>query len=422
MQTPLKRKEVPIYKNKSFLLLWLGNAISSIGSAFYSMTIMWIVFTANKSSLESAFVIIAMITAQMIVSPVAGVFADRYNRKAILFFTHIASCAVVLLILAIYLSTHHISLYIAILSTFLLNVLTTFLGPTEASVLPEIVGKENYAKYYGQFMAVNQLSRLIGNGLAGFMIVWLGATFSIVLNACTFLFVAICILSAKIPTHSNSTQTIPPEKTTWVQDMKDGWHYIQLYPYIKGLIFIAFIVNIGAGLLNPIFPALAYKITGGPESLGIINMGYMIGGIISGFVAGYIGKKLQKGLLLSGSIFLSAFAMVGLAFSLSIWTVVLCMFIISFSLTLFSIIDETITVLLVEQKYRGRIDGLASTIITSTMPLTILFSGWIADMYGVTLLILLGSLFFFVGSGIALKNPHIRNVSIETKIHEKALS
>ncbi|PFV82752.1 MFS transporter [Bacillus sp. AFS059628] len=422
MQTPLKRKEVPIYKNKSFLLLWLGNAISSIGSAFYSMTIMWIVFTANKSSLESAFVIIAMITAQMIVSPVAGVFADRYNRKAILFFTHIASCAVVLLILAIYLSTHHISLYIAILSTFLLNVLTTFLGPTEASVLPEIVGKENYAKYYGQFMAVNQLSRLIGNGLAGFMIVWLGATFSIVLNACTFLFVAICILSAKIPTHSNSTQTIPPEKTTWVQDMKDGWHYIQLYPYIKGLIFIAFIVNIGAGLLNPIFPALAYKITGGPESLGIINMGYMIGGIISGFVAGYIGKKLQKGLLLSGSIFLSAFAMVGLAFSLSIWTVVLCMFIISFSLTLFSIIDETITVLLVEQKYRGRIDGLASTIITSTMPLTMLFSGWIADMYGVTLLILLGSLFFFVGSGIALKNPHIRNVSIETKIHEKALS
>ncbi|MES5953385.1 MFS transporter [Bacillus fungorum] len=422
MQTPLKRKEVPIYKNKSFLLLWLGNAISSIGSAFYSMTIMWIVFTANKSSLESAFVIIAMITAQMIVSPVAGVFADRYNRKAILFFTHIASCAVVLLILAIYLSTHHISLYIAILSTFLLNVLTTFLGPTEASVLPEIVGKENYAKYYGQFMAVNQLSRLIGNGLAGFMIVWLGATFSIVLNACTFLFVAICILSAKIPTHSNSTQTIPPEKTTWVQDMRDGWHYIQLYPYIKGLIFIAFIVNIGAGLLNPIFPALAYKITGGPESLGIINMGYMIGGIISGFVAGYIGKKLQKGLLLSGSIFLSAFAMVGLAFSLSIWTVVLCMFIISFSLTLFSIIDETITVLLVEQKYRGRIDGLASTIITSTMPLTMLFSGWIADMYGVTLLILLGSLFFFVGSGIALKNPHIRNVSIETKIHEKALS
>ncbi|MGE6346235.1 MFS transporter [Bacillus mycoides] len=422
MQTPPNRKEVPVYKNKSFLLLWLGNAVSSIGSAFYSMTIMWIVFTANKSSLESAFVIIAMITAQMIVSPIAGVFADRYNRKAILFFTHIASCAVVLLILAIYLSTHHISLYIAILSTFLLNVLTTFLGPTEASVLPEIVGKENYAKYYGQFMAVNQLSRLIGNGLAGFMIVWLGATFSIVLNACTFLFVAICILSAKIPTHSNSTQTIPQEKTTWMQDMKDGWHYIQLYPYIKGLIFIAFIVNIGAGLLNPIFPALAYKITGGPESLGIINMGYMIGGIISGFVAGYIGKKFQKGLLLSGSIFLSAFAMVGLAFSLSIWTVILCMLTLSFSLTLFSIIDETITVLLVEQSYRGRIDGLASTIITSTMPFTMLFSGWLADMYGVTLLILLGSLFFFIGSGIALKNPHIRNVSIKTKIDEKALS
>jgi len=401
MQTSLKRKDVPIYKNKSFLLLWLGNAISSIGSAFYSMTIMWIVFTANKSSLESAFVIIAMITAQMIVSPVAGVFADRYNRKAILFF---------------------ISLYIAILSTFLLNVLTTFLGPTEASVLPEIVGKENYAKYYGQFMAVNQLSRLIGNGLAGFMVVWLGATFSIILNACTFLFVAICVLLAKIPAHPISSQTISKEKTTWIQDMKDGWHYIQIYPYIKGLIFIAFIVNIGAGLLNPVFPALAYKITGGPESLGMINMSYMIGGIISGFVAGYIGRKFKKGLLLSGSIFLSAFAMVGLAFSLSIWTVMLCMLALSFSLTLFSIIDETITVLLVEQKYRGRIDGLASTIITSTMPFTMLFSGWLADMYGVTLLILLGSLFFFIGSGIALKNPHIRNVSIEKKIHEKVLS
>ncbi|SCB02535.1 Uncharacterized protein BWINRA5_06013 [Bacillus mycoides] len=422
MQTPLKRKEVPIYKNKSFLLLWLGNAVSSIGSAFYSMTIMWIVFTANKSSLESAFVIIAMITAQIIVSPFAGVFADRYNRKAILFFTHIASCTVVLLILAIYLSTHHISLYIAILSTFLLNVLTTFLGPTEASVLPEIVGKENYAKYYGQFMAVNQLSRLIGNGLAGFMVVWLGATFSIILNACTFLFVAICVLLAKIPAHSISQQTHSKEKTNWIQDMKDGWHYIQIHPYIKGLIFIAFIVNIGAGLLNPIFPALAYKITGGPESLGMINMSYMIGGIISGFIAGYIGKRFQKGIILSGSIFLSAFAMVGLAFSLSIWTVLICMLTISFSLTLFTIIDETITVLLVNQSYRGRIDGLASTIITSTMPFTMLFSGWLADMYGVTLLILLGSLFFFLGAGIALKNPHIRNVSIEKTVNEKALS
>lgn len=418
MNNNVVRQEIPIYKNISFLLLWLGNAVSSIGSAFYSMTIMWIVFTTNRSTLDSAFVLIAMMVAQMIISPIAGVFADRYNRKAILFLTHIASCIVVLCILAIYLSTHQISLYIAILSTFLLNVLTTFLGPTEASVLPEIVGKENYAKYYGQFKAVNQTAHLIGHGLAGFMVVWLGATFSITLNAFTFLFVAICVMLAKIPAHSGQHQTISKERVNWIQDIKEGWRYIHAYPYIKGLIFIGFIVNIGAGLLNPIFPALAYKITGGPESLGIMSMCYTIGGIISGFLAGYIGKRLKKGFLLSGSIFLSAFAMVGLALSMSIWTVLCFLFIISFFLTLFMVIDETITVLLVDQSYRGRIDGLAGTILTSSMPITMLLSGWLADAYGITLLILLGSIFFFLGAGIAFKNPHIRNVSIETKATE----
>ena len=84
-----------LFRNRSFVLLWSGQSASVFGDAFFNLAVMWVVWTETQSTLQTAIVQAVWHIPDVLFAPVAGVLADRWDRKAIMVTTNVAAAAVV---------------------------------------------------------------------------------------------------------------------------------------------------------------------------------------------------------------------------------------------------------------------------------------------------------------------------------------
>src|SRR5690606_23173491 len=142
---PKNNKEVykSLFRNKTLILLWSGKFISIIGDRFFDIAVMWVVYAQSQSVLQSALVVVAFHLFTVLMSPIAGVVPDRLDRKTIMCSFNLLAALIVGITVVLFSILGYFLLLVAIISILLLNAMTTFINPAEASVMPEIVGKEH---------------------------------------------------------------------------------------------------------------------------------------------------------------------------------------------------------------------------------------------------------------------------------------
>ena len=84
-----------LFRNRSFVLLWSGQTVSVFGDAFFNLAVMWVVWAETQSTLQTAIIQAIWHLPDVIFAPLAGVLADRWDRKAIMVTTSLAAAAVV---------------------------------------------------------------------------------------------------------------------------------------------------------------------------------------------------------------------------------------------------------------------------------------------------------------------------------------
>ncbi len=97
--TTIETRERPstfaVFRNRSFTFLWLGQLVSTIGSALTSLAASIVVFRLTGSALSVGLMLIATSAPTLILGLIAGVFVDRYDRKRIMIIADIARAVVV---------------------------------------------------------------------------------------------------------------------------------------------------------------------------------------------------------------------------------------------------------------------------------------------------------------------------------------
>ena len=147
-------KYIELIKNRTLVLLWSGQTISDIGDAFFNLALMWMVFTNTNSILQTALVSVFWHISDILFSPIAGILADKFDRKRIMIVSNFLAFILVG-ILAIYtFSVQYIEPLIIYISILALNCLTAFMTPLRSSVLPDIVGKELLTTASGIFTSL----------------------------------------------------------------------------------------------------------------------------------------------------------------------------------------------------------------------------------------------------------------------------
>ena len=404
-----------LFRNRSFVLLWSGQSTSVFGDAFFNLTVMWVVWSETQSTLQTAIVQAVWHVPDALFAPLAGVLADRWDRKAIMVTTNIAAAAVVGAVVVVIVVVGHLSPVIAFVAIFKLNSLTAFLNPARAAVMPSVVGRDLLTTAQGLFSTARETMSLVGSAAAGLVIAAASAAWALVIDAASFLLVSLCIMAARIPgraTPPSGEARLRFSVSSVALDLRDGWRTASALPVVRALLWLGVLINV-VSFIGPLWPALVQvRLGGGAASYGALLAVGVAGGMLGGLLAGPLERRLGAGRVTALGWGLAGSCTVGIAASVWVAVTAVLEFMATFGIVIAAVASSAIMITSVREEYRGRVFGIVRGLGVALIPASALTGGWIAEFVEVWIMFAAGGVFMLTLGLAAYATPHVRAARI----------
>ena len=192
------RRPVTRLWNKSFVLLWQGMMVSALGDLIYFVALGFWVLEKTGSTTYMGVLMGSGAFTSLLVTPIAGVLADRLSRKRLIVGMDTLRGVVVCAVGAVALSGH-LQPWMLLLAGILAKGADAFFTPAVNAALPDMVPPD---KLTGGFSAINAgraVTNAVGNPLAGTMLTILGAPLMFLVDGCIYLLSALTEAFIYIP-------------------------------------------------------------------------------------------------------------------------------------------------------------------------------------------------------------------------------
>ena len=290
-----------LFRNRSFLALWLGQTVSFIGDYFYWLAIPIMVEKLTGSALQVGLSVMASALPMLVLGPVAGVFVDRWDRKRTMIIADLLRSGLVLFCLLVR-TPDQVWIYYVV--AFLMSCVSRFFFPSQNAALPLIVtDRDDLLAANGLMQIVQTAGLLIGPALAGFSIGIWGEQVAFVADSATFLVSAAAILTMTVPRTTpghGQRRTTRGELTAVVAEIREGVVYLFGNRTMVGVLLCLAVVQLGLGAINVVWVPFMRRVFGmGAEGLGAVDaaqgVGMALGGLALGAVAGRFRRKQLAG-------------------------------------------------------------------------------------------------------------------------------
>ncbi|MFB7865787.1 MFS transporter [Streptomyces sp. NPDC056069] len=360
--------------------LWASSAVSALGDGMRltALPLLAVSYTTDPQLLS---LVTVAGTLPLLASPLAGIAADRWNRKRLLVTVDLFRFVLIgLLGLAVLADLVGLVLICAV--ALLLGVCEVFFVVTAQSFLPQVVRKDRMTAAYGRQHAAQLVCRdSVGQPVGGLLFA-VGMALPFVLDAASFLGGVLLLLAvrpAAIP------RTAAPGATPgWGAMIKDGYRYLRgerLLLTLAGMLGTInfFVAGMSAVLVLYVLDRLGLR----PGAYGFFLAAGALGGVLGGTLAARARTRFGlfpaalAGLVLTGA---SAFLLGVTATPVFAGAAFLLM-------TFGAVIYQTLTVSFrqtaVPPEVLGRVNGVYRLFGTGTAPLGALLAGFVADRFGV---------------------------------------
>lgn len=219
-----------LWRHRDFQLLWAGHTVSMLGSQITLVALpLLAALTLGATPAQMAVLQALQYAPPTLASLFAGVLVDRVRRRPLMIITDLLSAALLLLLpLGIGLGWLRLEVLYAV--ALLLGVLGVFYGLADQAFLPTLVPRGLLPAANGALATSSSTTRIVGPGLAGIMIQWLGAPLALVLDAASFVLSALTALFIRTP----ETAPVPSggAESVW-RDIAEGVTTIVRNPYLR---------------------------------------------------------------------------------------------------------------------------------------------------------------------------------------------
>ncbi len=290
-----------LFRNRSFVALWLGQTISFVGDYFQWLAIPILVERMTGSSLLVGLAVISNALPMLVLGPVAGVFVDRWDRKRTMVVADVLRGLLVLLCLVVR-TPDQVWIYYVV--GFLMSCVSRFFFPSQNAVLPLIVpNRDDLLAANGLMQIVQTVGLLVGPALAGFSIGLWGERVAFVVNSVTFAVSAVAILTMTVPRTTFGRRAVEGAggelSAVWAE-LREGVVYLFGNRVMVGVLLCMGTVQLGLGAINVLWVPFMQRTFGlGPEGLGAVDaaqgLGMVGGGLALGFVAARFSKRNLAG-------------------------------------------------------------------------------------------------------------------------------
>ena len=300
-----------------FRALWLAQVISLTGDWFNTIASVIIVNRYTASGLALGGLFIARALPPFLLGPVAGVFADRFDRRKVLILSDVLRSAIVLCFLLI---DGPEDLWLLYVLTVLQFSVSAFFEPARAALVPGLVENDELLKANTLASITWSAMLTLGGAIGGLTASLFGVQVSLIVDAATFLVSAALLLS--IPGQFQAA-TVHALESGW-QNFVDGMNYVRKDLDVGLLTLVKALGQVGSfDIIAALYAAHVFREgQEGATTLGLMFTAFGVGAVLGPLISNRFGDSSAiwlRGAILAGFVCMPlAWLVVGIAPSLPI--------------------------------------------------------------------------------------------------------
>ena len=364
---------------RGFTILWLGQVVSLLGSAmtWFAFTI-WAWEKTGKASALATISFFAFLPA-VLLTPLAGAFVDRWNRKLVMLLSDFAAALGTLAIFLIY-TFGDLQIWHIYLVSILAGFFTAFQYPAYAAAVTTMLSKEDYTRAEGMLGSARALSGILAPIFAAALLSPIGLNGIMLIDIGTFLFAFGTLLFIHIPQPIQTETGLQSRGTLW-QEIVFGFRYIKERQSLRSLtilfMFAGIFLAIGATLMAPLVLSLTRN---SETALATVQSMGAVGGVAGGVLLSLWGgtkRRIHNVLVGGAGACLLGILWLGLSHAVLFWAIG------SFFFAFFEPFVEGGNIAIwqtkVEADVQGRVFSARHLLVQIPYLFGILFAGYLAE-------------------------------------------
>ena len=369
--------------HRNFRVFTAGNAVSLLGTWVQRMAVGYLTWELTKSGVWLGAVAMAEFIPVIVLAPITGVIADRFDRRKIAIFGQFFALlqAIALAVLTL---TGHITPILIFLLQLFAGVVQPLIQTARLVLVPMIVPKDRVGNAVAITSLVFNTARILGPALGGVIITSVGVGWSFVLNAVSYAGVITALLSLHLPAHGTAIR----RGAAWAgmfNDMAAGWRYTLKHPLLGWFIPTVGIASTLTWPIGDLMAGIADEIFNrGAGGLATLTAAQGIGAIFGGLLLAQRPtadglSRLVIGAMVMSGICISVFSLMD-AGTYFIGVVVLA--VSAFFGVMVGVGSQSLTQTVVDEAMRGRSLSVWYTITRAGPAIGALVLGALANTFG----------------------------------------
>lgn len=412
----------PALASRDFLIFWVGQFISLIGTWMQNTTQPYLAYRITGSSLDLGIIGFSATLPTLLLALPGGVFVERLDKRKLVIVLQIVMMTQAL-VLAVLTLTGVIRIWHIVALAFVLGTANAIEITARQSMLVELVGKNALPNAIALQAAIFNLARVVGPSLTAVVLLLVrnqGEGWAFLINTLSFLFVIIGLLFVRTP---YKTQQPAPngQKMALAAEFREGVGYIRTNTLVTAILLLATLIGFFGFPFGQQIPAIARTAlaqAGDTEAIikartSALYLAQGVGALTAALIISSFSHMRRKGLLLTAGQFVFTIVLLLISFANSLPLALGLIGVLGWAMVSQLAIMNTLVQLESPDHLRGRVFSVYLWAVQGVAPFGSLFVGWLAQEQGVPRAALVaGSICLLIALLIHARYPVVRRKTV----------
>jgi len=370
-------------RQRNYCLYFFGQLVSVMGTWMQTVAQSFLVLDLTHSGTQLGLTVAVRFLPILLFGPAGGLFADRRNKRRILFVTQTLS-GLLAAVFAILTGTHVIEMWMVYLLALALGGVNVFDNPARQSFITEMVPRENLANAVTLNSVAMNMARVFGAAIGGILAAVIGLALCFGCNAISFAAVLLSLALMR-------TAALYPAKPVSRQrgQIREGFRYVKTTPQLLIPLLMIALIGTLAWEFQVTLPLMASNVFhGGTAAYGVMTSVMGAGAVVGGLISAARGRPRARSLCLAAIGWGIAITVAALAPNMALELVAMAF--VGYGSITFNSYAKTALQLASKPAMRGRVMALWYLAWQGSTPVGGLLVGWIAQELGARWSLLVG--------------------------------
>jgi MFS family permease len=344
----------------------------------------WLVLELTESGTAVGGVVSLQFLPILVISPIAGVLADRMDKRKLLYLTQ-SVAALMAATLGTLVLLDRVELWMVYALAFGLGIVSSFDNPTRRAFIIEMVGRDSLTNAEGLNSVLVNGGRVLGPAIGGLLIVWVGLGICFLLNALSYLGLIVALARMR------SDELVRPEPAgRGPGQLREGFRYAAGTPTLRVLLMMLAVISIFAYEYEVVLPLLArFTFGGDADTFGLMFAATALGAVLGGLH--FANRTVLTVRSLVNQALAYGAALIVVALSPGVWFALAALVAVGATGSSMLGAANSMLQLATRPEMQGRVVALRSMAFLGSRPIGAIAVGWVGENIGPRQSIALGS-------------------------------